>query len=321
MNSLRLVFFLIHVLSGGGCVCQPVFTYSDFAPQSGDQYTVVNSQYINPGASGMNQTWNFSTAIQSGNATYTVPPVSGIPCGNQYPNCNLGIGTGGYEMMQITSTEYNCLGNTITPGQANFVYSDVEKRFAFPLNYNNNFSDAFSGVSNVTQTINRNGTQTVTYDGYGTIITPIGTYNNAIRIRRTVTWTDSSQSGSSSCSGDYYYWFAPGYRYPVAQIWSLNCLSTGAMFLQSITIGVNELESALLTVSVFPNPFSSTLQINFSEQCLQQTATITDATGRILRTFVISCTSMNLDLADLKAGLYLIGVGDNMGVFIVKTDP
>src|ERR1044072_92456 len=130
------------------CAAQPVFTSTDFAPNTGDQYTVGRGSVIVPTNTGPNQTWNFSSANISSNATYTVNPVSAIPCGSQYPLCNMGIGNGAYDMVQVTATAYNSVGNTSTPAMAQYVNSDPEKLFEFPMTYSYSFSDTYSSVNN-----------------------------------------------------------------------------------------------------------------------------------------------------------------------------
>lgn len=301
-------------------VAQPTFTYNDFAPQAGDQYTVNNAQYLSPGNAGTFQTWNFSGAIQSGTATYSVTDVTSIPAGSQYPTATLGIGTGGYEMIQRTWNEYNCVGNTITPSMADFIYADPEKRFIFPMEFNDTYSDLFSGVSNATQTIYRSGFTLVSCDGFGTVITPTATYSNAVRIHRTVMWTDSSQTGSDTCTGDYYYWFAAGYRYPVAQIWSVTCTggaSTGAMFLQSITIGVEE--SLANSLSAFPSPFTSALTVTVADEAIGSSLEIHNVCGQIVLSVLITASEMKLNCEALRPGIYFVTCG-NRNYRIVKSE-
>lgn len=304
-QSLITCALLIHF----GVPAQSVFTYTDFAPQQNDQYTVTNAQYISPGSGGANQTWNFSAAVTNTTTTYSVNPVSAIQCGNQFAGATLGLGTGAYDMLQVTVSEYNCEGNSLTPAMADFVYADHEKRFVFPMNFNDSFSDVFYGTSNAMQTINRNGNNTVTYDGYGTIITPIGTYTNVIRLHRQVSWADSMQTGTDVCSGNYYYWFVAGTRYPVAQIWSVNCSggpSLGAMFLQSVTIGQEEWVVQPLSFVVFPNPVSSALTIQCTTGCVGKSAMLADVSGRVVRTFTITSTSMDVNVNDLENGIYFL---------------
>jgi len=324
-NFLRrqICFSLPVVMCALGLSAQPVFTDTAFAPQAGDQYTVNNAQYIFPGGTGANHTWDFSAAILMNTATYSVTDVGAIPCGNQYPTATLGIGLSGYEMIQRTWNEYNCVGNTVTPGMADFIYSDPEKRFIFPMSFNNSYTDLFAGVSNATQTTYRSGFVLISCDGFGTVITPAATYNNALRIHRSIMWIDSTQNGSDTCNGDYYYWFAPGYRYPVAQIWSVNCTggaSMGAMFLQSIAIGISESEESLSLLSGSPNPFTTTFSLKCPEESIGEIATITDVSGRMVMTFEITESVMILKMDALENGLYILNVSGRKGLRIVKSD-
>ncbi len=317
------LFFSLAIIGASQVYAQPVFTDTAFAPQAGDQYTVSNAQYLSPGSAGANQTWNFSGAIQSGTDTYTVDGVSSIPCGNQYPTATLGIGTGGYEMIQRTWNEYNCVGNTITPGMANFIYSDPEKRFKFPMTFNNSYTDLFAGVSTATQTTYRSGFALISCDAFGTVITPSTTYTNALRIHRTIMWIDSSQTGSDTCNGDYYYWFAPGNRYPVAQIWSVACTggsSMGAMFLDSITIGMEENTAALSTLSVSPNPFTNSFTLTCSANCIGEVAMLTDVSGRLVRIFVITDLITPIDLGEIQNGMYSLSVQGQKPIPLVKSN-
>ena len=305
----RMLFFSMILVCVEKVSAQtPVFTDTAYAPWAGDQYTVMTAQYLSPGNAGANQTWNFSAAIQSGTLTYNVTDVAAIGCGSQYPTATLGIGTSGYEMIQRTWNEYNIVGNTVTPGMANFIYSDPEKRFKFPMNFNNSYTDLFYGISNVGPTTYRDGFVLISCDGFGTITTPVGTYTNALRIHRSVLWTDSSQTGMDSCSGDYYYWFAPGNRYPVAQIWSVNCTggnSMGAEFLQSITIGVDE-PAINPAISLFPNPASEVVTVSCNEQQIGDAITLVDLTGRVVMIVAIADTRTEIRIADLEEGIYFV---------------
>jgi hypothetical protein len=319
MLFLSVVLFHIGPLNAQS----PVFTDTAFAPQAGDQYTVNNAQYISPGFAGANQTWDFSPAILNGTATYLVTDVGAIPCGNQYPTATLGIGINGYEMIHRTWNEYNVVGTTITPGQANFVYSDPEKRFKFPMNFNTTYTDLYYGISTVAQTTYRSGFVLVSCDAFGTVITPTATYTNALRFHRTAMWTDSSATGGDTCTGEYYYWFAPGNRYPVAQIWSVTCTggsSTGAMFLDSITIGVDEMQNPAASLNVFPNPFATSFTLSSTQDCVGQTATILDISGRTVKQFIITSPDMTVEPGEIENGIYFL-VTDNKAVIrLLKTE-
>lgn len=322
-THLHLAQLVTGCLVAAVCVAQPVFTASDFTPNIGDQYTVGRGSAIIPTNTGANQTWDFSNANMTGSATYTVNPLSMIPAGSQYPTANMGIGAGAYDMVQVTATEYNSVGNTSTPAMAQFVYSDPEKCFEFPMTFNYSFSDNYSGVSNQGPfPIYQEGADTVTYDGYGTLITPYGTYTNAMRINKELTYTDSTQSNTIVCSGHYTYWFVPGYRYPVVVTWIVNCtagFSAGLEILQSITIGVEENESANSSFAVFPNPFNTIFTLTTTTEFSGQTVSVTDIAGRIVKSFVITGSQMEIELGELENGIYILTTGNQQRRVVVKS--
>jgi Secretion system C-terminal sorting domain len=309
--TLSTSIYLAFVISTNA---QATFTYTDFAPQSGDQYIVRAAQIQGPGPAGSNQTWNFSSSTLTSTLTYNITPVSAIPAGSQYPNANLGIGTGGYDMLQITGTDYLSYGNALTPGMAQFIFSDPEKYFVFPMNYQYSFSDLFQGIDVASNpSVYEWGGDTVTYDGYGTLITPTSTYNNVIRIHRQISYTDSTGLGPNIyCSGDYYYWFAPGYRYPILRYWYIPCtpggLGSGTEFLQSITIGIPEQVSTDSEIKSFPNPFQSTITLNATNANSGDIVTISDVSGRLVKSFPYAGAQMTTDLSDLEDGVYIMGI-------------
>ncbi len=317
MRYLFLLLLFIPLL----VKAQPTFTYAAFAPQPGDQYTVSNSNTYCPGNAGANQTWNFAASSTWGTSTYSVVPVSTVPCGTYFPNATISIGTSGYNNFNITSTAYLMYGSCQTPGMPRWGYSDPDKIVEFPMTYGYSFSDTYEGPD-LSFGGYRTASVTVTYEGYGTVTTPNGTYTNAICIHREVTQTDSS-SNVSICTGDEYYWFAQGYRYPVVQTWyypfSAQCSSSGSgtMFLQSITIGMEE-HSSNPTLSISPNPVSSELIVSTDVPVQNGRLVITDIAGRTVKTISYSGTRETIDVADLADGIYVARLNDGAGIRVIK---
>lgn len=319
---MRYFCHIVLIVLPGFIKAQPVFTYSDFAPQSGDQYIVMNSNSYCPGNSGVNQTWNFATASVWGTSTYSVVPTSTIPCGSQFSNATISIGAGGYTNVAFTPSEYLNYGNCATPAMTLWNYSDPDKMFEFPMNYGYSFTDTYEGQNANTPSY-RQATANVTYEGYGTVITPNGTYTNAICIHRSVTQADTSTNSSSLCFGDEYYWFAQGYRYPIVQTWyypsSAQCPSSGSgtMFLQSITIGMGE-TAAAPSLHVGPNPATDEVTITTSVQVQDGVLTITDLIGRPMKTIPINGHLNTIDLTEFAPGIYIARLNDGAGVRIIK---
>lgn len=304
---------------------QTTFTYTAFAPQTGDQYTVSNSNTYCPGSAGANQTWNFAATSTWGTSTYSVVPISSVPAGSQYPNATSAIGTGSYIMLDITASAYLKYGNSITPGMAQWGYSDPEKVFEFPMSYGSTFTDSYQGPDLSSPNYYRIASATVTYEGYGTVITPNGTYTNAICIHRQITESDTMPNGGSLCSGDIYYWFAPGYRYPVVQSWFIGdmnppCggLGIGTMFLQSIAIGMEEQLTGNVRLFASPNPVSSELTISTQIDIQNGILVISDLAGRTVKTVSYNGNRMVIDVADLADGIYVARLNDGAGIRVIK---
>lgn len=86
--------------------------------------------------------------------------------------------------------------------------------------------------------------------------------------------------------------------------------SMGVRMAESSTIGIAEQERA--AVGVHPNPGTGLFTIGLEGHGTAQVA-ITDATGRLVRTFTTGATQQLLDLRDEAPGIYLIAVRSDRG--------
>ncbi|MEO5645712.1 MAG: T9SS type A sorting domain-containing protein [Bacteroidia bacterium] len=304
---------------------QPVLTYTDVAPHNYDSYAVGHSGYCYLGTSGINQIWNFGTAPIATTETYTIVPTSTVGVASYYPNSTQALSNGGYTMLDVTPAGYFRYGGTLTPGTPRFIYTDAEKMLAFPMNYGDSYTDAFEG-QNYSGPEYRTATVYASYIGYGTITTPYNTYSNAICITSHYETLDSAQSAwGAHCSADYYYWFVASCRYPVAFSWnepsSATCGATsqGTLFLQSITIGENELSQYDFRMEIFPNPFSSSFTLKTPNGKQGDIFNVTDLEGRIVKTFEWNAQEMHVDLSALENGIYMIRLNNGRGKQIVKS--
>jgi hypothetical protein len=294
---------------------QPVLTQSLYDPHPGDLYMFGSSSSYAPSSGGANQVWDFSADSSNitANDTFIVDPASAIPCSNSYPGATMGItNAGDYSMINISATEYNYYGNTVTPGQAGWVYSDPRKELVFPMNYTDTFTDSyygenyFGGVTGY-----QYGTVTVTYDGYGTVITPYGTWTNVSRIYTHFVMTDSSNNGGCSGSWDQYTWYAPTERYPVAKMWfpapmNVCFFPFGTWYLQNSVTGLRERTNGR-ELSVFPNPFSEKTTIRTNKQLENAELYVYNSFGQLVGELKgISGKEISLERGQLANGLYLI---------------
>ena len=158
--------------------------------------------------------------------------------------------------------------------------------FTFPYVFNTVVNDTYQNSGD--PLINSNTTQ---YDAYGTIITPFGTYNNAIRQRE----------------GDTFIWFNVNPFYLIAagdfvnfvSFYQTNPLSTVQ------TIADNQ-------IAVYPNPTSDILNLKLPNNIAIDKVTIIDLTGKMV---VEQSQNANVvPVENLADGIYIIQVisGDNL---------
>src|SRR5690606_7715069 len=94
--------------------------------------------------------------------------------------------------------------------------TDPAEKLRFPFTFNNTFSDTYTGSANLGGTIiPRVGTVTVTAEGYGTLVTPAGTYQNVLKIKTEEISNPATLYSENSVTYD---WFQPGIHFPVLRI-------------------------------------------------------------------------------------------------------
>lgn len=213
-------------------LAQPVLT-RDLIYQRGETFTVIdaNVENVQPGPGGANQTWDLSAATRgtaSNDFTLTWIDPSEAPGSSMFPDANLAEKQtteqgDNYLFYQDTGSELLLIGLDTLAGTG--TYDNVATQFVYPTSFNGSWNDTWSGQLQLqneafgTVIADRSGEQTVTYDGYGTIITPAGTYQNVVRLRSTLYVRDAfSVSGIdviSEVTTENWVWLEPNTAYPV----------------------------------------------------------------------------------------------------------
>jgi hypothetical protein len=163
---------------------QPVITSSTSLPPLGYTDTVSVVSTTNFGAAGANVTWNFgSLAAVPNDILHVVTPVS-TPYSSSFPTATYALkytsfsgNTLFYEYSQVNSNAWEILGGGIGSSTSANYSADPRIRFPLPFSYLDTRTDV------VQQTGAATYTQTITYDGYGTLIVPGATYNDVVRLK------------------------------------------------------------------------------------------------------------------------------------------
>lgn len=245
-----------------------------------------------PGPAGANITWDFS------NLTYD-PAIQITKVVN--PSLTSHFGT--YSMANFC-IQSNADGNTLYSyysAQNNGIYklgegvsddvpfevdylANSKLWVKFPFVYNEQITDTWAGAS-------ESGTETIVYDGYGTIITPFATFNNVVRIKE--------------IREDYtsYTWFSTN---PVFQIFEI--ATQFSVIAKNIPEQVLKTDKLLMAdpFAMYPNPASDFVILD--TKGIEGRLVMYDASGRQVKQIDIRDGLQHLEVSDLSPGMYFYTV-------------
>ncbi|GAB6121396.1 T9SS type A sorting domain-containing protein [Dysgonomonas termitidis] len=204
----------------------------------GDVLIKQQVEYVDPGGSGGNKTWDFSklrTINDEYTLTYELPPLEG--------DSVYIVGTKRYEKNKVSDnelivgTEHNTMyyyrlinDSLLQQGHENpsvkLAYTSPMVLMRFPLNYGQAVSSAYKseGLYSGTVNIRTQGTMITKADAYGKMILPSGdTLSPVLRVKTIQTIFDIPDEDSYTTEENTNIgkqletcrWYSKGYRYPV----------------------------------------------------------------------------------------------------------
>lgn len=300
-----------------------------------------------PGNAGANQAYNLQGAIVDWPLQMDVVSIANSTYGNVLPGnrvilLNQGVDGNAYlgrssGMLVATGEAYqdwnNPLYTHIIPYQPSQVIA------SFPITYLQQYAGVYSesatfyigvdmGQGWVTDSL-RGRTTTYydyTFDGWGTMMTPSGTYNviRQATVFRSYDTTDvyrsdigqwlMDYSSDSTLRKEYTYW-AVGEDFPVAVMSDVGIDGSidDCLWMISTTTGIPVAQAANpVTLAVTPNPSDGNITVTTTLDDDTRWS-ITDVTGKELRNGTITRESEQLSFADLPAGIYILRVRSKNG--------
>jgi len=200
--------------------------------QTGDTRPIVfaDSTGVTPGDSGPNRTWDYSdlVAIDTDTYTFEFAAPGATPYGASFPSANLAEiqedmdGVLSYVYWNVDSAQAEIVG-IVGGDDIEIPYSDPQRVITFPFTYNSSQTDTFASTFTVEgTTVNRTGDIETEGDAYGTVITPAGTFNNALRLKISQNIRDvvsvQGLTVETETETDTYSWHIEGIRFPVLSI-------------------------------------------------------------------------------------------------------
>ncbi|MBP2617626.1 T9SS type A sorting domain-containing protein [Chryseobacterium jejuense] len=278
----------------------------------------VTGTSITAGSSGANITWDFSTYTGTNPVAYVSRVCPGQSNCFRFPGANrittlTSVDTHNFSAM--TDTEATMLGSYSGPtlGDITVTYVNPLIEYKFPITYQQQFDDTyeFNSVSAAIGNSNETGQVSVTVDGYGTVITPRGTYSNVLRIKRIRTATQTISASPApiiaTFTNESYQWVSQtdGMVFSFAintSVFNGNTnVSKTVSYLDTEVLSTVDLDSKKRDLSVYPNPSTDYITITSKEDIKK--VIINSMDGKAVLT---AESSRNIDVSKLPKGVYIL---------------
>lgn len=234
---------------------------------------------IEPGIGGANLVWDFSTITgeiyYEGNGSICVDPAT-TPFADSSVVTNANICTrnietpiaGPYQYYDNNNSSQNLIAmGFIGESNSSFsTYTDVLKAFEFPFAYGDILNDTWDllgyHIDNEYYFMRDSAVVTIEADAYGTITTPLGVFQNVLRIKTTTidySWFRFEAGGDWIPSGPYtdieYKWYAPNIKVPVMFITELDGFTSYSVrYLVEYDFTTRIEDHLNYQIEIFPNP-------------------------------------------------------------------
>ena len=290
--SMLRTFTLFPLLIAALASAQPIIQNGDNLPLPGFVAPRgAGSTTLPEGSAGANQVWDFTTAFlyTDGNSYQALDPGTS-PFAADFPTANnvalrTSSGSEYYFYYNNLPDRLEAVADGISSlGSYDIFTPNPKTKLKFPFAFGESVVDTYTYVGG------GSGEITVTYDGYGTLITPLGTVNDAVRIK-------TQETGGNT----YYNWYSLS---PLLRVFTYG---QGDLEWYGLPLTSVPEQDAAPVVSVFPNPTTGQTVIQMGAEQLRNepVLTLTTSVGQQVYQTRLTRTSTILQRGDRANGVYL----------------
>ncbi len=342
-------FLLFFTLIVSFCNAQITITSASM-PSSNDtiRYSNTSVAGLNYDTTGSNMTWDFSNVTPLSQGLYAYKPslqinfayslFFGFSSYGLKVLDSLSLGTFAisnvYNFFQNSTSSFKAVGRglefTGIPIPSN--YSDDDEIYQFPLHFNDYDSSTFAVSFSLTTLLDLNsaGYRINEVEGYGTVITPYGTFN-CLKVKSTIVQTDTITISSFPLPPitrvtREYKWLTTTEKIPVFEIsgsvFGGNFLPTTARYRDNfiVSLGNNELGFDQNQLKIYPNPASQKITISGIDLNLNDQLLISDITGKVFYQTTIKqqLNNLTVEMPELANGIYFLNIRNANGNQVKK---
>lgn len=278
----------------------------------------VSGTSITAGSAGANITWDFSMYTGTNPVAYTARACPGQSNCFRFPGANritTIANADTHDFSAMTDTEATMLGSYSGPalGDVTVTYINPLIEYKFPITYQQQFDDTyeFNSVSAAIGNTNETGQVSVSVDGYGTVITPKGTYSNVLRIKRMRTATQTIASlpvpMTATYTNESYQWVSQSdgmvFSFAINSfVFNGNTnVSKSVSYLDPGVLSTADLNQKAEELTIYPNPSSDLITVTSKDDIKKVTVIALD--GKIVLT---ADNSEKIDVSKLSKGVYIL---------------
>lgn len=275
-------------------------------------------------STGANQTWDYTAATPHFDDTLNFSSPSWMMHSSFFPTSNIGILTGGAEFfMYKDATTFGSLGlaaDFFGTGTEAIKIDPMDEFIRFPANFNDSYTTSsiqkFSFPGSVVgapadSIVNKSyKSKDVTIDGWGSITTPLGTFDVLLQ-SEVITTTDSTWmynfgietlvDDSEEITSSASFW-ANSMKFPVATIEAddMGTVTGFSWLKEQPSAEISSQEN--IESQAYPNPASDEITITFSQNV--HSVKVISVTGQEVMNVTNNSSMVQLDVSGLKNGVY-----------------
>ena len=306
----------------------PVIDISWF-PEDGDQYELQRAYSVSvaAGNGGADQTWNFSSLVDSSNSKVTsYITASSTPHSALFPSSNLAAVEAGdaYDYFKVGSTDVQ-YGGSFTPNYS-LILNNHSLRYEMPFTYQDQFLDSLEGTLYFGNfDLEYTGTSNFEVDGYGTLLLPDGRqFDSVLRY----VWTEQTVAAHPvsgplfESTTQNFVWVSPECPQPLLSINYFHQLSgdeeftsKSVLYSKGVFTSTFNQQSEHKRIEIIPNPTDGGIRLLHDLRGDIQLSLL-DLSGKLVYEMSFFGNEQELDVSHLLPGIYVIHVssGDNTGV-------
>ena len=341
----KISFFIVSIIAALP-LCSQITLNGNINLNIGDTYRYDGYEEvtnIDPGIGGANLVWDFSTItgeifIEGVGAICVNPATTPFADSSAVNNANICTrnitpDVGPYQYYDNDNSSQNLLamGFLMQTNNSFTTYTDILTALEFPFAYGDSFNDAWElmgyHIDYGYYFMRDSATSTIEADAYGTITTPLGEFQNALRIKTTTidySWYRYEAGGDWIPSGPFtdieYKWYAPNIKVPVMIITELDGFTSYSVRYLVEYDFTTQIEDHLgHQIEIFPNPVIDQVVIKTDNPFNH--FSVYSLSGQQLDAFNLqSCLShqQTIDLSQYPKGIYFIKVVLDNGNILTK---